>query len=54
MYHFDYLTLLLAGALDAQAVVAHRAYEVGKPPESKAGFRKTWLGCCRCPDRLGG
>jgi len=26
MYHFDYLTLLLVGALDAPARVAHRAY----------------------------
>jgi len=26
MYHFDYLTLVLAGAIDAQARVAHRAY----------------------------
>lgn len=28
MYHFDYLTLLLVGALDAQARVAHRAYGI--------------------------
>jgi len=26
MYHFDYLTLVLTGAIDAQARVAHRAY----------------------------
>jgi len=28
MYHFDYLTLLLTGALDAEARVARRAYSV--------------------------
>jgi len=28
MYHFDYLTLVLAGALDAQAQVANRAYNI--------------------------
>jgi len=28
MYHFNYLTLLLAGAFDAQARVAHRAYGI--------------------------
>jgi hypothetical protein len=27
-YHFDYLTLLLVGALDAQARVAHRTYRL--------------------------
>jgi hypothetical protein len=30
MYHFDYLTLVLAGALDAQAIVANRAYQAIK------------------------
>lgn len=39
IYHFDYLTLLLAGALDAQARVAHRAYVITKPPEYRAAFR---------------
>jgi len=39
MYHFDYLTLVLAGALDAQARVAHRAYHVSKPDERSATFR---------------
>lgn len=28
MYHFDYLTLVLAGALDAQAMVTNRAFKV--------------------------
>lgn len=27
-YHFDYLTLLLVGALDAQARIAHRVYRI--------------------------
>ncbi|GAG72557.1 unnamed protein product, partial [marine sediment metagenome] len=27
MYHFDYLTLLLSGAIDAQARIAHRVYK---------------------------
>lgn len=39
MYHFDYLTLLLAGALDAQAVIAHRVYELSTP-EWRASFRQ--------------
>jgi hypothetical protein len=30
MYHFDYLTLLLVGAFDAQARIAHRAYRLEK------------------------
>lgn len=29
MYHFDYLTLVLAGAIDAQARVANMAYQIG-------------------------
>jgi len=40
MYHFDYLTLVLAGAFDAQARVAHRAYSVKKPKERQAYFRR--------------
>lgn len=41
MYHFDYLTLLLVGAFDAIARVAHRAYQIGtSPSEYSAGFRK--------------
>jgi hypothetical protein len=40
MYHFDYLTLVLAGALDAQARVAHRAYQVSKSDERYASFRR--------------
>jgi hypothetical protein len=38
MYHFDYLTLLLMGAIDAQARVAHRVY--GLPgDERRAAFQ---------------
>ncbi len=40
MYHFDYLTLLLAGALDAQARIAHRAYKISKPRENDVSFRR--------------
>jgi hypothetical protein len=40
MYHFDYLTLMLAGAFDAQARVAHRAYGITKRGERWASFRK--------------
>lgn len=40
MYHFDYLTLLLAGALDAQARVAHRIYKITRPRENDASFRR--------------
>lgn len=40
MYHFDYLTLLLAGAIDAQARVAHRAYKITASPERVANFRR--------------
>jgi hypothetical protein len=35
MYHFDYLTLLLSGALDAQARIAYRAYEINKWKKAK-------------------
>ncbi len=40
MYHFEYLTLLLAGALDAQARIAHRAYKIRSSPERVANFRR--------------
>ena len=42
MYHFDYLTLLLAGALDAQARVASRVYSTGidRPSFRKVQFRR--------------
>jgi hypothetical protein len=40
MYHFDYLTLLLSGAFDAEARVAHRAYNISKPSERHASFRR--------------
>jgi hypothetical protein len=40
MYHFDYLTLLLVGAFDAEARIAHRAYGITQPDEWNAGFRR--------------
>ena len=39
MYHFDYLTLLLSGIFDAQALIAHRTYNIEKPIERYASFR---------------
>ena len=40
MYHFDYLTLLLSGALDAQARVAYRTYQITVPSsERNVNFR---------------
>ena len=39
MYHFDYLTLLLAGAFDVQARVARRAYRINSPIERNTNFR---------------
>jgi len=39
MYHFDYLTLLLSGVFDAQALIAHRAYRIKLPKERYASFR---------------
>jgi hypothetical protein len=38
MYHFDYLTLLLAGAFDAQARIARRAYGIARPTERNTSF----------------
>lgn len=37
-YHFDYLTLLLSGAIDAQAVVVRRSYNITRR-ENYASFR---------------
>jgi len=39
MYHFDYLTLLLSGAFDAQARIAWRTYGIKKPIERYSSFR---------------
>lgn len=36
MYHFDYLTLLLSGIFDAQAVLAYRAYHLTKPKSEQS------------------
>lgn len=41
MYHFDYLTLLLAGAFDAQARVARRAYRIDLLSEYNTSFRRS-------------
>jgi len=41
MYHFDYLTLLLVGAFDAQARVARRAYRIDQPSERNSSFRRS-------------
>jgi len=42
MYHFDYLTLVIAGAIDAQARVANIAYQIGD--DRWASFRgKTFV-----------
>jgi hypothetical protein len=38
-YHFDYLALLLVGALDVQARIAHRAY--GASGDKRVNFRHT-------------
>jgi hypothetical protein len=38
IYHFDYLSLLLAGAIDAQCRIAHRTYSI-KGKERWASFR---------------
>ena len=40
MYHFDYLTLLLIGAFDAQARVARWVYGINQPDERNTGFRR--------------
>jgi hypothetical protein len=39
MYHFDYLSLLLAGAFDAEARIARRTYGISSPKERYASFR---------------
>ncbi|OGC95063.1 MAG: hypothetical protein A2W25_04660 [candidate division Zixibacteria bacterium RBG_16_53_22] len=40
MYHFDYLTILLSGAFDAQARVAYRTYGITKQKERFISFRR--------------
>ncbi len=37
-YHFDYLTMLLTGAIDAQARIAHAVYEIRTPTGRYAAF----------------
>lgn len=41
MYHFDYLTLLLGGAIDSLGLVAHRAYAIKQPKENDAQFDRS-------------
>ncbi len=38
MYHFDYLSLVLAGALDALALIIYRTYALTRPGEQQASF----------------
>jgi len=38
LYHFDYLTILLAGAFDAQAMVARRSYAIKRPDKRYTSF----------------
>lgn len=40
MYHFEYLTLLLAGAFDSLARIAHRTYKIKNPEEWSCYFHK--------------
>lgn len=41
LYHFDYLTLLLSGALDAQARIAYRVYKIAEPKSERySSFRR--------------
>ena len=40
MYHFEYLSILLAGAFDSLARIAHRAYKIEKPEEWHCYFHK--------------
>lgn len=41
LYHFDYLTLMLSGALDAQARIAREAYGVSNIPKRRTSFRNS-------------
>ncbi len=44
IYHFDYLNLVLAGAFDSQARIAHRSYNLPANRERRANFRQDdWL-----------
>jgi hypothetical protein len=43
LYHFDYLTLLLHGALEAQALVVHRAYGVALKERNASFFNGSFL-----------
>ena len=38
-YHFDYLTILTSGALDAEARIARQVYGLEKVPANKTNFR---------------
>jgi hypothetical protein len=39
MYHFDYLSLLLSGILDSQALIIYRLLGFKEPPEYRISFR---------------
>lgn len=41
-YHFDYLTLLLTGALDTQALIVNEIFNLGQKSQD-CGFRRTQL-----------
>jgi hypothetical protein len=41
LYHFDYLTLPLNGALDAQARVAYRVHGITRPPIRRVNFHNS-------------
>ena len=43
MYHFDYLTLVLTGAFDAQARVANNVYQIGRKGISIGFQRKSFI-----------
>lgn len=51
IYHFDYLTMLLTGAFDAQARVAARAYSVDDVKRQQISFRQEDF--CRRLDKKG-
>src|SRR5215212_3610500 len=52
LYRFDYLLLLLNGALDAQARVAHLLHSLQKPGARQASFRPPFKKRHRFGDEL--
>ena len=51
LYHFDYLTILLSGALDAEARIARRVYGIGNVRLRQTNFRNH--GFRQCLKRAG-